>query len=538
MSTVFKSFIRTKTFLHMAPEIVSKILEYADYKTVTTCRRLCRRLKDIVDTTASLRYMVKLGAAGMCDGPPDTSGSAERLKRLEHSQAAWQSSVWSQPEDFPYSKKIFPFPVALSGNLVVLKGPICGNRRTGELLLLRFPSEARGIPEQQWSLDLGYQRIEAISLDDSQDLLVFSRLPNIHVRTLSSGSIHPLSTTRGIIDSGVGYVEYESFSLRIHDDRLAFMTSVGRQILVWDWMTGNQIAKIPCDQRFSTCAFLDRSSILFPYLSSGQKRTLCFQVATFESPNTTEEAALRFHHFELDVLGPQPERTYFLSMNTLPSNASDSCFPGFFHSEPTSRLLALEVETPVTDFMLGGDIPLRVLYVPHDAILGYIRSHPSEADTVVVPWVAWGPGNAQILTLPDPSPDRFLGSKIACGMHAVTEPPMIIGQGDQMMLRIIDYHPKRIAHNPVTQDAHLRLGGAADSHERLGSSSSAAWQEVCMSTDKKIPYAFKDIPLPSGLGLVNIKCVLGEDVVALFEYSLGTFRDFGHRIEKVFYHPI
>ena len=133
-----------------------------------------------MDTTASLRYMVELGAAGMCDGPPDTASSAERLRRLKYSQVAWKSSVWSQPEDFPYSKKIFPFPVALSGNLVALKGPICGSRRTGELLLLKFPSEARGIPEQLWHLDLGYMRIEAISLDDSQDLLVFSRLvPNV-----------------------------------------------------------------------------------------------------------------------------------------------------------------------------------------------------------------------------------------------------------------------------------------------------------------------------------------------------------------------
>lgn len=129
-----------------------------------------------MDTTAALRYIVELGAAGMCDGPPDPAGSAERLKRLKRSRAAWKSLAWSQPEDFPYSKKIVPFPVALSGNLVVLKGPICGGRRhTGEFLLLRLPSEARGIPEQRWSLDLGYKRIEAISLDDSQDLLVFSR---------------------------------------------------------------------------------------------------------------------------------------------------------------------------------------------------------------------------------------------------------------------------------------------------------------------------------------------------------------------------
>ena len=69
-------------------------------------------------------------------------------------------------------------------------------------------------------------------------------LPHIHVRTLSSGSIHPESSTHGLIDSGTNYVEFENFSMRIHDDRLAFMSSVGRQILVWDWKTGKQIANI------------------------------------------------------------------------------------------------------------------------------------------------------------------------------------------------------------------------------------------------------------------------------------------------------
>ncbi|KAN0129678.1 hypothetical protein V8E53_012498 [Lactarius tabidus] len=72
-------------------ELVSNILEYADYKTVTACRMLCRRLKDIVDTTVSLRYIVELGAAGMCDGPPDSVGPAERLRKLEGSREAWKS---------------------------------------------------------------------------------------------------------------------------------------------------------------------------------------------------------------------------------------------------------------------------------------------------------------------------------------------------------------------------------------------------------------------------------------------------------------
>ena len=294
----------------------------------------------------------------------------------------------------------------------------------------------------------------------------------------------------------------------------------------------------PCNHRYYGFSFLDRNSILFPYRVNGQEQMLRFQVATFESLNTTDEATLRFYHFKLDALGPQPEHAYCLNMNTLPSNTSGSRFPGFFHPEPSSRLLALEVETPITD-CTGGSIPLRVLYVPHDVLLRYIMCHPSDTETVMVPWEAWGPGNAHIWSLPDPSPDRFLGSKIVCGMHAVTEPPMVIVQGDQKILRIMDYHPRRVVHNTVIQDAHLR--GAANSNEGSRPSGiTAAWQEVGVSTEK-LPYVPKDIPLPCQLRGDNIKCVLGEDVVVVFEVGtlrLSTMRYKGTHTVQVLYRYI
>ena len=44
----------------------------------------------------------------------------------------------------------------------------------GELLMLRFPSELRDVPEQLWYLDLNCDSLDSICLDDAQDLLVFS----------------------------------------------------------------------------------------------------------------------------------------------------------------------------------------------------------------------------------------------------------------------------------------------------------------------------------------------------------------------------
>jgi hypothetical protein len=86
-------------------------------------------------------------------------------------QDAWKSSAWSTVDGFPYSKGMSPYPVMTSGNLVVFRS---STTRIGELLLLRFPSEARGIPSKLWHLDLSSHRVEALCADDSQDLIVFS----------------------------------------------------------------------------------------------------------------------------------------------------------------------------------------------------------------------------------------------------------------------------------------------------------------------------------------------------------------------------
>jgi hypothetical protein len=111
----------------------------------------------------------------MCDGTPNGVGVTERLKRLQNSQTLWKNSVWSQPDQFPYSelKKMSSYPTAVSGNLMVFQSTIMVADSI-MLLLLRFPSELRGIPERQWYLRLEFAHIECVSADDSQDLLVFS----------------------------------------------------------------------------------------------------------------------------------------------------------------------------------------------------------------------------------------------------------------------------------------------------------------------------------------------------------------------------
>ena len=58
-----------------------------------------------------------------------------------------------------------------------------------------------------------------------------------------------------------------------------------------------------------------------------------------------------------------------------------------------------------------------------------------------------------------------------------------------------------------------RTFDALHSHKGLGPPGTPARHEA---TDETIPCVFKDITLPGGLDLENIRCALGEDVVAVF----------------------
>jgi hypothetical protein len=135
-------------------------------------RQSCYRFNDVVEASSALRYIIELAASGMCDGPPNDIVPAERLGRLLGMQTAWKTSTWTLVDDFPYSREMSPCPIMASGNLVVFQS---SRGRTGELVLLRFPSKSRGIPEHIWYLDLDCNDLEASCVDDSQDLLVFSR---------------------------------------------------------------------------------------------------------------------------------------------------------------------------------------------------------------------------------------------------------------------------------------------------------------------------------------------------------------------------
>jgi hypothetical protein len=94
-----------------------------------------------------------------------------------------------------------------------------------------------------------------------------------------------------------------------------------------------------------------------------------------------------------------------------------------------------------------------MLHVPHDTFVSYIATHPAEYNTVVVPWVEWGPGNSHLNGAPNMLLDRYSRQTTwhVCSHRAPNDPK----PWGEKTLRIKDDHPQRVARILSKQDLHL-----------------------------------------------------------------------------------
>ncbi|KAI0247885.1 hypothetical protein BJV78DRAFT_1241490 [Lactifluus subvellereus] len=183
--------------------------------------------------------------------------------------------------------------------------------------------------------------------------------------------------------------------------------------------------------------------------------------------------------------------------------------------DPCSKLLVLQKQTQTLDS--AGRFMFKLIYIPHDTLLSYVATSPTDTDTVIVPWVEWGPGNTHTISVPM-SADRYFSSRVVCGMRTITGARVISGR-DNEALRIMGFHPRRIARILATQDLHLPGTLNTITREGYGPFDTTGEQRSHIPTSPHagLPYATMDIPFPDGRQPKNIEYVLGEDVVVLLE---------------------
>ena len=254
--------------------------------------------------------------------------------------------------------------------------------------------------------------------------------------------------------------------MRVYGDSFAILSKQGLYISAWNWKSGEHesdfvrgFAQIKYNYQlngvrtlqvsslqYSTFEFLDEHHILFP--SSIDESLYVYDIRSMPPINSRRQKSKGTHCFEISVprfFGNHAPCALDLRCNSLAAGQDES--PAPFHADPHQRMVTLMITTGPnpTDAHDHSRREHCEMHARASALLAWTKMHPAPPNgCVVVPWSAWGPTAARVVTpraddtTRCASKSKFLGS----GMRVVT-PPSSRSDGTSVVT-VTDYHPARI----------------------------------------------------------------------------------------------
>ncbi|OBZ79706.1 hypothetical protein A0H81_00991 [Grifola frondosa] len=377
-------------------ELIIKLLDELDFRSLLLCRQVCRFFQTIIDEDAALQYKIELAVAGMEDGPPSARSPAERLAKLKARQAAWNSLQ-------PSSQKTIPM---LRGEVWELYGGVLAQARGPQSLAFRqLPSDIRGIEEKEWMIEDVGIAIRDFGMDPAQDLLVvietpLGRIVNTHLLELSTGRRHPIASKSVLSYRPAGS---HSFAIQISGDFLGVFFISGdeseSELLIWNWKTGDrELCVYSCDgAEVASFAFLSDRHVLIvgvnlpdaPLEDQQQPGLVLFVIDFLKTPADTQDIKdvdflCTFHYPTLSPLATP------LAM-TVRSDPAPSWKPHHdllvpFYTSREDRLIVVTLW--VADRLVVRSL---LLLVPSSILLSRVNSLAPGEFKRHFPWEEWGP---------------------------------------------------------------------------------------------------------------------------------------------------
>jgi len=87
----FTSTYQPRTLLDFSTELLIEILTYLPVADLLSMQYTCRTMRDIIDGTVYLQYIVRTHINGVDDFLPPELSYSERLERLRHHERSWST---------------------------------------------------------------------------------------------------------------------------------------------------------------------------------------------------------------------------------------------------------------------------------------------------------------------------------------------------------------------------------------------------------------------------------------------------------------
>ncbi|KAL0947475.1 hypothetical protein HGRIS_013580 [Hohenbuehelia grisea] len=432
-------------------ELVVEILKLLEFRTLLLCRKTCQLLKSLIDSNASLQYIIELGVSFQTDGPPSSVSCASRLKTLRNHQHAWTRMDWSEMREFP----------STDGGLWELAGNVFAQyEEQGGMLFTQLPSKLRGIAEHSWRLTNLNYNVGDFTIDPAQDLLVLIDEPpvgypagdfplRIRLLSMSTGEPHPLAANSGVLEhkgymcisdiEAAYFIQISSTYIGIHEMIEEEVVRVNR-LIVQNWKTGETMLTLESDWEnlhLRSFAFLGDRYIMAAVLGHATGAGV-IQIYDFVTPRAQHTRNPGFHwtfHFPDQT----PDATVWdmhISSNPPPSwePPVDARGPFFCDLEQRLYVVTVFMDLTTSETLHAHSFDF---FIPSVTILSNVRFLPlsHHVPSTCVLWKDWGPMGACALPS-NRSPDNVWGCFVY-GMKFVDLDHSTEGGG----LAIFDFRP-------------------------------------------------------------------------------------------------
>jgi hypothetical protein len=197
---------------------------------------------------------------------------------------------------------------------------------------------------------------------------------------------------------------------------------------------------------------------------------------------------------------------------------------GYFRDDLSDRIIVLDVS------MLCGE-PLswpherQTLHISANALLSYVLSHPSE---LPIPWEAWGPGIARLVSPHSIEYNTLTGKHTVCGTRALST-HVVRNRFSRPVICLYDFHPQRVNYArttlrhtnpndvPRVPERGTTVHHPSSSEPPLKVANPEEWSYLLGETG--LPCLVKEIPIPPELLVGNPMLILCEDAIVLVRVS-------------------
>ncbi|CAE6391018.1 unnamed protein product [Rhizoctonia solani] len=285
--------------LALPSEAIIHIIALTESPDIIRCGVVCRLLRQIIESSAELRYLIELGSFGYIPpvNPRLDLSYKEKTSTLQQHQDKWGSDIHMKVDTYKLRDlEARSMTYDFHGGTYVRGSSLPGmGECTRRLDVYQLPSINKGTEWKEWShADLGID-IRDFALQTDYDLLVLLEADEpvsdgkvsgrsgaspdamqhikIHLRSLETGQPHPVAV-RPILECQVpSYMQSMcSFSAQVVGRYLAvfFQVLAWRgtrcyELRVWDWTVGRLISYIePSIDGAESFTFLSDRLILVP----------------------------------------------------------------------------------------------------------------------------------------------------------------------------------------------------------------------------------------------------------------------------------